>query len=143
MEDMNLLLTILHGRDNGQERYVYYLGKRNWAESQEICRSKHVDMATVRNDEDNSQIVKLINSRSGPSKVWISLFRDSWTWSDGSETSFRFWLDGRPVLGSDNCAVVAMSQHGHWRDARCDENAMFVCQGGEFLKHQNPYVQIK
>lgn len=99
--------------------------------SQELCRSKHTDMAYVSTEEDNSEIVNL--AKTWLSKmVWIGLFNDAWMWSDGSESSFRYWLSGTHSRG--DCACVAVSQQGRWVEAHCNEKAAFVCQGGESLK---------
>lgn len=83
--------------------------------------------------EENSHIASLAKSWTGliwlPNKVWFGLFNDAWMWSDGSETSFRYWLSSTQNGG--NCAAVAVSQWGRWIDAHCNQKATFVCQGGE------------
>lgn len=85
-------------------------------------------MAYVSTEVDNSGIANLA-SVGFSNKVWIGLFSDAWVWSDGRETSFRYWLSGSPHQG--NCASVAVSQQGRWVEANCDKKATFVCQGGE------------
>ncbi|XP_078147993.1 C-type mannose receptor 2-like [Centroberyx gerrardi] len=126
-------------RSDGMVRYVFYSGKWNWVKGQDICRRKHTDLARVRNGHENAAINNLV----GSNKAWIGLFKDSWTWSDGSGTSFRYWLTGSPdnYFGNEKCAVVAMSLHGRWDDAPCDHKAPFVCQGG--LKARKMVVRMK
>ncbi|KAI3375685.1 hypothetical protein L3Q82_003984 [Scortum barcoo] len=128
---------VCYERDGGgKKRYVYYSGGKSWLESQELCRSKHTDMAHILTEEDNSEIAKLASTWTGliwmPNKVWIGLFSDAWMWSDGRETSFRFWLSGTDRRG--DCASVAVSEQGRWVEANCNERSAFVCQGGLKVK---------
>lgn len=68
-------------------------------------------------------------------EVWIGLFNDAWMWSDGQETSFRYWLSGMSgTQNLGNCASVAVSQHGCWVEAPCNKKSTFVSKGVELLK---------
>lgn len=96
--------------------------------SQELCRSQHTDLVSIHSAEENSAIAELAKSWE-PNKVWLGLFKDTWKWSDASETSFRYWRSGLPTAG--NCVSVAVSQWGRWIDVDCNQKAPFTCQGGE------------
>lgn len=111
------------------ERYVFYTNSQTWLSSQEICRSKHTDMASVKNMMDSNEIANLAHL-STDHKVWIGLFQDAWKWSDGRGTSFRYWLNGAPSPGI--CASVDVSQQGRWVSSSCSQKHMFVCEGREF-----------
>lgn len=115
---------------NNMKRYVYYSKGKSWANSQELCRSKHTDMATVSNQADNSDIAALPKTWP-PNNVWIGLFKDSWMWSDGSKKPFRYWLPDSQYWG--NCASVAVPHEGRWVKTECNQKSTFVCQGGESL----------
>lgn len=108
----------------------------NWVNSQELCRSRHTDLVYVRTEEDNSDIFNLAKtsavSEGQLQKVWIGLFSDAWVWSDGRDSSFRYWLSGTENHG--HCAAVSVSQDGRWVGANCNDKATFVCHGGELLK---------
>ncbi|KAL7838776.1 hypothetical protein AOLI_G00271800 [Acnodon oligacanthus] len=73
------------------------------------------------------------NIFSGSSPTWIGLFRDSWTWSDPSNSSFRHWTSDQPGkhYGREKCAAVRTSGagFGQWEDLDCDEQIPFVCGG--------------
>ncbi|XP_071316084.1 macrophage mannose receptor 1-like [Trachinotus anak] len=130
-------------REDGKGRYVYYSEKKTWDNSQEHCRNNHNDLASVRTGADNSEIASLIKTWIGSlgfrNKVWIGLFKDAWMWSDGRETSFRYWLKGSPHRGG--CASVAVSQQGRWVEAQCNQKTTFVCQGG--LKVKKMLIRMK
>lgn len=106
--------------------------------SQELCRIKHTDLAYVTTSTQNSKIADLVKSWTGiigfNNNAWFGLFNDAWMWSDGGQTSFRYWQTGKPNGGS--CAAVSVSEQGRWVDINCASKAAFVCQGGERLKCQ-------
>ncbi|XP_068584409.1 macrophage mannose receptor 1-like [Cebidichthys violaceus] len=117
-------------RQDGTQRYLFYSKFKNWVNSRELCREKHIDMAYISTESENSEIAKV--AKALKKQLWIGLFKDAWMWSDGRETSFRFWLSGSHSRG--DCASVAVSQQGRWVEAPCDEKATFVCQGGLKVK---------
>uniref|UniRef100_A0A3P9D266 C-type lectin domain-containing protein n=1 Tax=Maylandia zebra TaxID=106582 RepID=A0A3P9D266_9CICH len=94
--------------------------------SQDLCRQKHTDLACVLTVKENAAIAAVTN------RVWFGLFKDSWVWSDGTKTSFRYWKRGGNYSG--NCVSVEGSQTGRWVPADCNQKATFICQGGKFLK---------
>lgn len=94
-------------------------------------------MAYVITKTNNSDIANLAGVGTG-AKVWLGLFNDAWMWSDGRETSFRYWLSGAQIGG--NCASVA-AQQGRWLDANCHDKATFVCQGD--LKVKKMVIRMK
>ncbi|XP_059211595.1 C-type lectin domain family 10 member A-like [Centropristis striata] len=116
------------------QRFVYYANKRSWVESQEQCRIKHTDLAYVANELDHSEITNVVSGQL----AWIGLFRDAWRWSEGRDTSFRYWLSGSHDWA--DCASVAASQQGRWVGSQCDNKATFVCQGG--LKVKKMVIRI-
>ncbi|XP_039656973.1 C-type lectin lectoxin-Thr1-like [Perca fluviatilis] len=99
-----------------------------WSEAQSYCREQHTDLASVRNLAENKKVQEVI-PRHGV--VWIGLFRDSWTWSDGSNSSFRFWKKGQPDNnnGNETCVAADFSQSGAWEDWPCDMERAFICYG--------------
>ncbi|XP_062301401.1 macrophage mannose receptor 1-like [Scomber scombrus] len=137
-EDSKRFMCYERECQDGKERYVYYLNKYTWAKSQDICRNKHTDMATVMNEADNSAVSDLVQKRL-PDSIWIGLFKDKWMWSDGRETSFRYWLPNSPYRG--NCASVVVSQQGRWIENECTQTTPFVCQGD--LKVKKMVIRLK
>ncbi|XP_050926951.1 lectin-like [Lates calcarifer] len=95
-----------------------------WTEAQSYCRANHTDLASVRNTVENQRVTQVISSTP---EVWIGLFRDSWKWSDGSNSSFRYWITGEPNGGTENCVAANFNNSGKWEDQHCGQRRAFIC----------------
>ena len=119
----------LCGLFSGQNvKFVYINTPMNWTEAQSYCREHHSDLASVRNMSENEKIRQLIPSGQ---QVWIGLFRDSWKWVDGSNSSFRFWGEGQPDRAENNCGAVHFLGNGQWEDWHCNREMAFICYRGK------------
>ncbi|KAF1391051.1 hypothetical protein PFLUV_G00064580 [Perca fluviatilis] len=97
-----------------------------WTQAQSYCRDNHTDLASVRNMAENQKVLVKI---AGLDYVWIGLFRDSWKWSDGSNSSFSFWKTRQPDDNNETCVAADFSQSGAWEDWPCDMERAFICYG--------------
>ncbi|KAI4824709.1 hypothetical protein KUCAC02_013204 [Chaenocephalus aceratus] len=98
-----------------------------WTEAQSYCREHHTDLASVRNLTESQQIADLV---AGEGKYWIGLYRDSWKWSDGSNSSFKYWAANEPNLrASKVCVAAAFDNSGKWEDLDCGLEKPFICYG--------------
>ncbi|KAF1372765.1 hypothetical protein PFLUV_G00252240 [Perca fluviatilis] len=100
----------------------------SWPAAQNYCRKQYTDLASVRNSTENQKVQDLIPTGGA---VWIGLFRDSWKWSDGSTSSFKYWNTGEPnnKAGNEACVAAAFNQSGQWEDWNCGVKRAFICFG--------------
>ncbi|KAI9515673.1 hypothetical protein NQZ68_023323 [Dissostichus eleginoides] len=106
--------------------FVLINSTMNWTEAQSYCREHHTDLASVRNLTENQQLVEL--SPAGGYNAWIGLYRDSWKWSDGSNSSFKYWAENKPDLRAFKvCVAAAFDNSGKWEDLDCGVKKPFIC----------------
>ncbi|XP_056596212.1 macrophage mannose receptor 1-like [Triplophysa dalaica] len=123
--------------NDSSKGYIILTTKKTWREAQSFCRQNHTDLTSVRNQTKNEDIQNIINNTD--KSVWIGLFRDSWEWSDNSDSTFRNWMSTEPNNHgglSEECTEVKMSAQGQWNDAGCQHKSTFVC-------HEDKLVLIK
>lgn len=100
-----------------------------WTEAQRYCREHHTDLASVRNMAENQKVQELSTGEN----VWIGLFRDSWKWLDGTNSSFRYWNQEASEPNnkySETCAAADFSHSGKWEDWNCNFEKAFICYRG-------------
>ncbi|KAF5891486.1 macrophage mannose receptor 1-like isoform X1, partial [Clarias magur] len=120
------LAFVCYGENNTESnRYILIHKTKTWRDAQTFCREKYTDLASVRNQTENEEIRNMIKNSSS-SGFWIGLFFDRWTWSDQSQSSFRYWSSNKPS-GGLNCAAVSLSDQHYWSDVDCGEKRPFIC----------------
>ncbi|CAB1346141.1 unnamed protein product, partial [Coregonus sp. 'balchen'] len=130
MNSQELIQTLLVafvpiGTKSPAGSFVIVKEPMTWREAQRYCRENHTDLASVRNQNENQEICNVANG----SNVWIGLFKDTWEWSDQSNSSFRYWGDGEANNTDKRCAAWNRSPSGRWIDRECLMKCPFVCYG--------------
>ncbi|KAI4899614.1 hypothetical protein NFI96_029301, partial [Prochilodus magdalenae] len=143
MEEMKNLNTTLKdkpsssvwtGKKTNTERYVFINEKKSWYEAQSYCRDRHSDLVRVRNQTENQQVFNLTKQSHSDSHIWIGLFNDSWTWSDQSDSSFRYWKSGPDHYGQGaECAAVSITEKGQWGNETCSNQLPFICYQNKLI----------
>ncbi|CAI5648804.1 unnamed protein product [Oreochromis niloticus] len=107
--------------------FVFIDKTMTWTQAQSYCRAHHTDLASVRNMSENQRVKELVPAEDRP--VWIGLFRDSWKWTDGRTSTFRYWKTKEPnnQYWRENCVAAYFKHSGNWEDWNCDWNKPFVC----------------
>ncbi|XP_053332759.1 macrophage mannose receptor 1-like [Clarias gariepinus] len=122
-------------KDTNTKSYIFLNEQKTWRDAQTYCRKNYIDLVSVRNQTENEKIRYMIPNYYSSRGFWIGLFNDSWTWSDQSNSSFRYWSSNKPS-GGLNCTAVKVSDQLYWSDVNCTENLPFIC-------HENKLVLIK
>uniref|UniRef100_A0A8C6WGU8 C-type lectin domain-containing protein n=1 Tax=Neogobius melanostomus TaxID=47308 RepID=A0A8C6WGU8_9GOBI len=81
----------------------------NWTAAQHYCREHHTDLLSGLDQ---------LNSTNFSEMCWIGLFKDTWVWSDDSNSSFRHWEQGDQHLTKgythDNKSCAKLGPTGQW-----------------------------
>ncbi|GAA6221702.1 lymphocyte antigen 75-like isoform X1 [Lates japonicus] len=99
----------------------------DWSSARRHCRENFIDLATVRNHTENTEIQNLVPSGNW---AWTGLSRDpNFYWSDQSNFSFSNLDNTANLIGSMRiiCGVAALHRSGKWRFLPCERRLPFVC----------------
>ncbi|KAI7789663.1 putative L-selectin-like, partial [Triplophysa rosa] len=86
-------------QQTGADRFIIYRFNTTWHEAQSYCRQHHTDLATIRNQAENDQVLQMMG---GNYHIWIGLYRDSWKWLDGKNaiaSSINWKMDQPDMTG--------------------------------------------
>ncbi|XP_017293014.2 lymphocyte antigen 75-like [Kryptolebias marmoratus] len=121
------LLLILHpvgGQLSGLTllNFIQYDVEVIWTQAQSICREKHTDLITIRDEQENQAFF--------PFQGWIGLYRvnntSPWKWSRGDkEATFYDWDVDEPD-SNQHCGFKDSSKY-KWRNRDCDRTYTFTC----------------
>ncbi|KAI9524338.1 hypothetical protein NQZ68_018021 [Dissostichus eleginoides] len=105
--------------ETGQQKYFLIHELKNWLQAQSYCREHHTDLIS------GITHIKEFNDH-GSSHLWIGLFREIWSWSDGKNVSFRNWdPDSFKDEASKTCAMT--TPNGNWSSDNCTKEKPFYC----------------
>ncbi|MEQ2265252.1 hypothetical protein XENORESO_004438 [Xenotaenia resolanae] len=104
--------------------HIFVEYKKSWRDARSHCWGLSSDLVSIDSAEEN----KAIRNMSASEDVWIGLFKDPWTWSDDSNSSFRFWNASEPSY-SDNrgCVAADLTNLGKWSSQNCNNTLSFIC----------------
>ncbi|KAM9308999.1 C-type mannose receptor 2-like [Pholidichthys leucotaenia] len=115
---------VCHGSD-ANKNYTLVAEKKSWRDAQLHCRGLSSDLVSIQSSEENQALHNVLSSQD----LWIGLFKDPWRWSDGSNSSFRFWKSSQPSYGDQGCVAAIFKDGGVWNDIKCSSIRNCICQG--------------
>ncbi|CAL9694882.1 unnamed protein product [Knipowitschia caucasica] len=109
---------------------------RTWLKAQQFCRTHHTDLMSGLDQYKLFQKQNL----TLPSRCWIGLFRDTWGWSDRSDSSFRNW---NTWVNPQTKKCAALGAEGRWESDDCGLNKSFICEGAPKTNLKGSFVLVK
>lgn len=111
------------GRQGVPESNIFIETPMKWIDAQHYCREHHTDLVSMTSLTENEEIQRLVPEGQ---LAWIGLFGDSWRWSDGSYSPFRYQWQGPPYSPGEgpHCAHV---HNRKWSAAPCNTTSVFLC----------------
>ncbi|KAI4886334.1 hypothetical protein NFI96_000178 [Prochilodus magdalenae] len=109
---------------------------KTWTGAQSYCRANFTDLATIESQQEMKALLAAVRGTGG--LFWIGLrekdepYRTvgnrSWTWSDGSNSSYSYWNTTQPSNAvGDNCVQLLNGSEYRWNDAGCKWPNPFIC----------------
>ncbi|XP_065099623.1 macrophage mannose receptor 1-like [Paramisgurnus dabryanus] len=118
-------------------QYVFVNESKTWTEAQSYCRDKHIDLATIENEQEMTQLLNTVNDFNSIDLAWIGLYDDlnSWKWTledtyffKGGDKQFRNWYNLGPAYYGEN--VCVKMYNGIWYPTYCYNLNIFICYDG-------------
>ncbi|XP_060888006.1 L-selectin-like [Labrus mixtus] len=112
---------------NATQGFVLINQELSWWRALLYCKANHTVLASVRNDQENSEIQQLVGDEQF---VWIGLYRRTWSsWSGGANSKFQNWVDGHPRNLTESCgaSVFDANHNGEWVEKYCKYKLPFIC----------------
>ncbi|KAK3507331.1 hypothetical protein QTP70_014461, partial [Hemibagrus guttatus] len=123
-------------------RHEYFMitTPSTWADAKAYCKSKYLNLATVRTDDDWYRLNAAAESKGLAATGWVGLFIDaySWYWSNTAiymMTTASYWAPGQPDNLGGNEECCAIDSTGSWADYPCTDLKPFICFNGKPCKH--------
>ena len=101
---------------------------KTWNDARNYCRKYYTDLPIIENNEENDEVSSAIEATY---ITWIGLYRVRWSWSDKSQSSFRFWRSGSPNNIGGNQLCMSENQRHEWDDDGCHFKIPFICHQGD------------
>ncbi|XP_034006129.1 C-type mannose receptor 2-like [Trematomus bernacchii] len=117
--------------ETGPQKYFLIDESKKWLQAQSYCRKHHTDLVSgftqIRSEEFKTWVDKVNKIYYiWSSDLWIGLFREIWSWSDGKNVSFRHWdPDSFVDVASKTCAMT--TPNGKWISDTCTNKKPFYC----------------
>ncbi|KAM9722810.1 macrophage mannose receptor 1-like [Menidia menidia] len=110
--------------EKNKKTYFHIPTNKTWQSAQQHCREHFTDLATIENEAENTEANE---ATPGTGYYWIGLYRNPWTWSDRSQSSFRNWQPGGLNNAGDQQHCITENTDHEWADEDCGVKWPFIC----------------
>ncbi|XP_064418080.1 C-type lectin domain family 4 member K-like [Latimeria chalumnae] len=117
--------------DINQREYFPVKELRTWNDALDYCRTKKTDLASIRSQEEQEKVEKLVKNSSDGDGVWIGLRKDRlfgfWFWMNDDESEYSNrgnGAKGDPL--SDHCGRID-KENFTWSFKCCFSKLNFIC----------------
>ncbi|KAL3980260.1 sister chromatid cohesion protein DCC1 [Sarotherodon galilaeus] len=101
---MKLILLYFLATKQGADQYILNTQSMVWTAARDYCRTNYTDLTSLRNDAE----YQIVQEVAKGSEVYVGVFKDTWEWSDQTDSSFRYWSADMPVWTAGTETFVAM-----------------------------------
>ncbi|RVE60278.1 hypothetical protein OJAV_G00179240 [Oryzias javanicus] len=109
--------------ERNSSHVIYAEERRNWTDAQNFCRNHHTDLIS---GPEQMRKLNVVETEQLNDLIFIGLFRDTWQWSDGSNSSFRPWnLNYDDERNVSSCTML--NEEGRWSSEDCGDEHPFIC----------------
>ncbi|KAK3523082.1 hypothetical protein QTP86_012918 [Hemibagrus guttatus] len=127
-----LLLCLTVAMQTFRHDYYMITTPSTWADANAYCKSKYLNLATVRTDDDWYRLNAAAESKGLAATGWVGLFLDvyDWYWSNTVVylmTTASYWAPGQPDNLGGNEECCAIDSTGSWADYPCTDLKPFIC----------------
>ncbi|CAG6013878.1 unnamed protein product [Menidia menidia] len=111
--------------ENNKKNYFHIPTSKTWQSAQQHCREHFTDLAMIENEAENTEA---FTATLGTGWYWIGLYRNPWTWSDRSQSSFRNRHPSFKLSNGQHC--FAENTDHEWVPNSCGAKLPFICHQG-------------
>ncbi|KAM9723261.1 macrophage mannose receptor 1-like [Menidia menidia] len=108
--------------ENNKKNYFHIPTKKTWQSAQQYCRENFTDLAMIENEAENTEAIR---GKPDTGYYWIGLYRNPWTWSDRSQSSFWEWHPSFKFSNGQHC--FAENTDHEWVPNSCGAKLPFIC----------------
>ena len=114
------------------------LASMNWMRARQICQSKALDLAIIRNADEMASMATLsfeVLPEDSRREAWIGLsdrnIEGTFVWVNQDGLEYEAWHDGEPndEFQREDCATLQFrgNQNVGWNDVNCSIQRPFIC----------------
>uniref|UniRef100_A0A1L8DQA2 Putative c-type lectin n=2 Tax=Nyssomyia neivai TaxID=330878 RepID=A0A1L8DQA2_9DIPT len=125
----------------GKSIYISKI-KKNWFDSVDYCKNNGYELATIENEQEDSEIINALNKEKPDSQIWIGGFRHPnehpfrWVinFKKIDSTVYTNWQPKQPNYSKNEELCLeywnypAKSNIFKWNDRKCALEQIFICE---------------